>query len=243
MTKKIAYITDIHLDESTPGDIRVDTRDNWKSILKDVAARSADEIIFGGDIGETEAYSWFFQSFKNYTSNLKITLGNHDVFSEVIKYYSVNTDRGGKELYYSDEDDYCKHIFLDSSAYEISDIQYKWLAGEIDTPKKVILFIHHPVLTTDSAADKEFPLNGREEIKEVLHKHKSEVYIFCGHYHTIDERTDGNIKQFITPAASFQMADQGGKIVKDASWFGYRIINITDKDISSQIILNKDFLM
>ncbi len=107
----------------------------------------------------------------------------------------------------------------------------------------MILFIHHPVLNIDSAADKEFPLLGREKIKEALHKHKSEVYIFCGHYHTIDERIDGNITQFITPAASFQMADQEGKIVQDASWFGYRIINITNGDISSQVVLNKDFVL
>ncbi len=243
MTKRIAYITDTHLDENTPAEIGVDTRNNWRLILKDIAARSADEIIFGGDIGETESYSWFFRSFKNYTPNLKITLGNHDTFSEVIKYYSVNTDNESKELYYSYEDDYHKYIFLDSSAYEISSTQYKWLTGEIDTPKKMILFIHHPVLNVDSVADKEFPLLGREKIKEALHKHKNEVYIFCGHYHTIDERTDRNITQFITPAASFQMADQEGEIVKDASWFGYRIINIANGDISSQVVLNKDFLL
>lgn len=243
MTKRIAYITDTHLDENTPANIGVDTRNNWRLILRDVAARSADEIIFGGDIGETDAYLWFFQSFNNYTSSLRITLGNHDTFSEVIKHYLINTGNENKELYYSYEDDYYKQIFLDSSAYEISDVQYKWLTGEIDTPKKLILFIHHPVLKVDSAADKEFPLRGREKIKEALQKHKSQVYIFCGHYHTMDERTDGNIKQFITPAASFQMANQTGKIVKDASWFGYRIINITNGDISSQVILNKDFLM
>ena len=243
MTKRIAYITDIHLDESTPAEIGVDTRNNLRLILKDIAAKGADEIIFGGDIGEIEAYSWFFQSLKNYTQNLKITLGNHDTLSEVIKYYSFSTDYESKELYYSYEDEYYKHIFLDSSAYEISDIQYKWLTGEMDTPKKVILFIHHPVLKVDSAADKAFPLQGREKIKEALHKHKSEVYIFCGHYHTFDERTDGNIKQFITPAASFQMADQEGKIVNDTSWFGYRIINIANGDISSQVVLNKDFLL
>lgn len=125
MTKRIAYITDTHLDERTIENLGVDTRNNWTLILKDVAARNADEIIFGGDIGEPEAYPWFFHSFEKYTSNLKITLGNHDTFSEVIKHYSVNTGKESKELYYSIEDEYLKYVFLDSSAHEVSDIQYK----------------------------------------------------------------------------------------------------------------------
>ena len=51
MNKKIAYITDLHLDEDFPKEMGVDSRSNWKVILKDVSNRNIDEIVFGGDIG------------------------------------------------------------------------------------------------------------------------------------------------------------------------------------------------
>jgi hypothetical protein len=52
VSKKIAYITDIHLDEQLPIDQGVDTRKNWEIILNDVSKKGIKEIIFGGDIGE-----------------------------------------------------------------------------------------------------------------------------------------------------------------------------------------------
>ena len=62
MNQKIAYITDIHLDEKFPLDTGVDTRENWKIILNDISSRGINEIIFGGDIGEKTANKWFFES-------------------------------------------------------------------------------------------------------------------------------------------------------------------------------------
>ena len=52
VSKKIAYITDIHLDEQLPIDQGVDTRKNWEIILNDVSKKGIKEIIFGGDLGE-----------------------------------------------------------------------------------------------------------------------------------------------------------------------------------------------
>ena len=49
--KRIAFITDIHLDEDDPRKVGVDSYKNWELILKDVASRNIDGIVFGGDIG------------------------------------------------------------------------------------------------------------------------------------------------------------------------------------------------
>ncbi|MHA7058185.1 metallophosphoesterase [Aquimarina sp. M1] len=101
MIKRVAYITDIHLDEEFPKILGVDSRNNWKAILKDIDSKDITEIIYGGDIGKKSSNSWFFDSLKKY--NLSITLGNHDVFSEAIKYYKNGTDTTVSELFYSQE--------------------------------------------------------------------------------------------------------------------------------------------
>lgn len=239
MKKRIAHITDTHLDESTPRKNGIDTRKNWKQILNDVASRNIEEIVFAGDIGETETYPWFFDSIKDYNFDLKITLGNHDSFPDAMKYYK-NGIAGGKSLYYSYEDEHIKYLYLDSSSEEIDTVQFKWMLSELETRKKVLLFIHHPVLKVEAEIDRQYPLRGRERIKEVLHQFENKVFIFCGHYHMTDERTEENVRQFITPAGSFQILKQEGTIELDSSTFGYRIININDGEITTEVLMNRE---
>ena len=161
MNNKIAYITDIHLDEQFPIDQGVNRRINWKTILKDISSKKIDKVIFGGDIGEKSSNQWFFESLENY--NISISLGNHDYFSEVIKYYSNGVDKKQNELYYSEESTFYKCIFLDSSSGSISQNQIDWLKKELTINKKIIIFIHHPILAVDSEVDRRFSLKERKK--------------------------------------------------------------------------------
>ena len=77
MKERIAYITDIHLDEKFPIDLSVDSRSNLKTIINDIKVRGINKIIFGGDIGEASSNQWFFKSLSNF--DLNIVLGNHDL--------------------------------------------------------------------------------------------------------------------------------------------------------------------
>ena len=58
MIQKIAYITDIHLDEEFTKDQGVDSRANWEIILEDVVSKNIKKVIFGGDIGEPNSNQW-----------------------------------------------------------------------------------------------------------------------------------------------------------------------------------------
>jgi hypothetical protein len=168
---------------------------------------------------------------------VKITLGNHDTFSEVSQFYKNESNKGENELYYTDEDDDFKYVYLDSSSYEISDTQFEWMIRELKTEKQLVIFIHHPILHIESEMDNKYPLKGREKIEESFKQHKKHLYIFCGHYHTHHEKTVGNITQFITPASSFQILKQPGKIEFDTLTFGYRIINIVKGEIDTEVVL------
>ncbi len=234
--KQIAYVTDIHLDEPFTADCGVNARAHLEIILEDIGKRAIDELIFGGDIGEPASNVFFFGSIKRYEENLKITLGNHDKFETVIKLFK-NKFLGNKaELYYSFEDPFFKHIFLDSSSGEISAPQLIWFNNELHTAKKILLFIHHPILAVPTAVDKLYPLKNRAVLKDALVKCNNEIIIFCGHYHMQDETNFQNISQFITAAASFQIKKDAEELVIENDCFGYRIININEDNISSAII-------
>ncbi|TYP71613.1 metallophosphoesterase family protein [Aquimarina intermedia] len=234
MDKKIAYITDIHLDEKFPVDCGVDAQKNWKTLLQDISSRQINQIIFGGDIGLKSSNKWFFDSLKEY--NLAITLGNHDSFDEVIKYYNFENSRNQIELYYTQELEYFKFIFLDSSKGFISEQQLNWLTKELITQKKIVIFIHHPILAIEAEVDKRFALQQRGRIQTALLSSENEIYIFCGHYHFNDTQHIENIIQQVTPASSYQVEKLLGVIKINNAAFGYRIIELKKDTIQTNLV-------
>jgi Icc protein len=132
--KRMAFITDIHLDEESVEEIGVDAHKNWNWILEDVRARNINEIIFGGDIGALKSNEYFFKSLALF--KLRCILGNHDRFEEVIHHFKPHPAFDRVELYYAEETAFIKFIFLDSSSAEISSTQLNWLKQELLTLKK-----------------------------------------------------------------------------------------------------------
>jgi 3',5'-cyclic-AMP phosphodiesterase len=121
-----------------------------------------------------------------------------------------------------------KFLFLDSSSAFLSLPQLQWMKDELETEKKVVLFIHHPVLEVDIKVDKLYPLQNRNDVLQQLTDNEREITIFCGHYHLADEQYKGRIRQIISPAISFQMLKSAEQMLVDGSQFGYRIISFHD---------------
>ncbi|WP_170837103.1 metallophosphoesterase family protein [Aquimarina amphilecti] len=235
MIKKIAYITDAHIDEEYPKTLGVNARNNWKTILEDIDSKDINEVIYGGDIGEGSSNSWFFETLQNY--KLSVSLGNHDLFSEVTKYYKNSTNIDVDGLFYSKEIDFFKLIFLDSSTEVISEKQLEWLKTELISTKKIVLFIHHPILPIPAIIDKKYFLQGREKIQALLQKIPNEIILFSGHYHMEDYRKCNNVIQYITPAASYQVEKDLNEIKVHNNSFGYRIIELNKDNIQTEVVL------
>ena len=230
--KQIVFLTDIHLDEQFPLDHNVDSKRNLDRVLFDLSARHIKDIVFGGDIGESSSHQWFFDRLKPFS--LKLILGNHDNFKKVSEYYQIHTEKDA--LYYAHEDVNYKFLFLDTSSDALSNIQLEWLRSELTTNKKLLVFIHHPILAIDTPVDKLYPLKNREQLKSVLSEIKRSVTLFCGHYHMNDERTNKNIKQITTQSLSFQLVKQATELKVDNSNFGYRIINLETDKIKTEVV-------
>jgi len=237
MLKKIAHITDTHLGDKTAVERGIDPHQNFIFILEALAKEGVDEIVFTGDIGEIENYAWFFEKMEAYKPGYKIITGNHDDLPEVLKYFKHNKTAGEGELYYYSEDEFYKYIFMDSSSATISPQQLEWLSSEIKTTKRIIVFIHHPILDIGTGMDTIYPLHNRNEVAQLLMECKQPVNVFCGHYHMPDKRSSGKITQHITPAASFQVKKFSSGLEIKTQNFGYRIIILTDHSVKSELII------
>ncbi|TSD63282.1 metallophosphoesterase [Inquilinus sp. KBS0705] len=238
--KKIAFITDIHLDEDDPKEAGVDSYLNWERLLQDVSTRNVDMIVFGGDIGAASAYPWLFQSLQKY--NYKFILGNHDRFANDAGFYKDADLAADDELYYSSEDATFKYIFMDTSTERVSAAQFNWLNSQLATDKTVVLFIHHPVLPVNTPVDRAYPLHGREAMLDALHNCGNKVYVFCGHYHMDDVQTNGNVTQYITPASSYQINKDAAQIEVSGTTFGYRLLTFANDRVEAELLMFKNEL-
>jgi Icc protein len=251
MTRKIiAHITDTHLGQKLVSESRIDGdrmhyqdapdahRDRLRLVLDDIARRGITNIVFGGDIGTAESVGGFFELLRSYDFTPSIVLGNHDSRHTVAPHCSAGATPVAGKMCSSFEDGGVKHLLLDSSDNTIGDGQLGWLAGELVGARRVLLFLHHPVLDIDSPIDRSgAALRDRSEIKALLARAGCDVTIFCGHYHMADEAHEANIRQFITPAVSYQIVRHADRVRTDARSFGYRVLEIEGTGIGSEAIL------
>lgn len=234
--KQIAFVTDIHLMEDGALMLGADPVKNWKVIINDLKERNIDMLVFGGDIGSSAAHEMFFDSLKPWKDRLYVVPGNHDKFSDLVKYSKWLTE-GNDELYYSFDDSY-RFIFLDTSRSFYSDAQYNWLSEKLKTDLPVIIFIHHPVFEVNSIVDKMYPLEGREKLKSLLSSVPIDITIFCGHLHTSDKSINGNVTQYVTLASSYQAEKDPVNVIHNTSIFGYRLIEANGNISTKEILFN-----
>ncbi|MCG8326790.1 MAG: metallophosphoesterase [Chitinophagales bacterium] len=232
MYYRIAHITDLHLDEAFPLEHGIHTRKRLDHVLEDIKAENITQLICTGDIGESEGISYFFELTKSFS--LTITLGNHDSYTEISKYFDQKTiDQDILKLYSSTEQAYHKFIYLDSSEGVIDIQQLNWLKGALISQKPIVIFTHHPIIGLNLKVDDIGALKNRKEVLHLLENIPNETTIFCGHYHMESNLVHKNISQHITPATSFQIEKDLHEIKIDKYTYGYRIIDIKEGCITS----------
>lgn len=209
---------------------------NLRLVLGDIARKGISEVIFGGDIGSAQAVGGFFALLSRYDFATSFILGNHDTYAEVAKYLPHAGAVDGKMCYARSVGD-LKHVFLDTSDNTVGDAQCAWLARELKPAGRVVLFIHHPILDVDTPIERAgAALRDRDQLKALLTASACEIDVFCGHYHMDDERSEANVRQFVTPAVSYQIVKRAERIEVDTSEVAYRIIEIDGTDIRTEVV-------
>nr|AOR51036.1 metallophosphoesterase [uncultured bacterium pAX1] len=240
--KRIAQITDLHIDDFLAREFQIDARKNIESALSLAQCRGISEVILTGDLGAPESAPWLFETIKGYGFDFQVALGNHDNPADYQKFDFLKTLIKGNGFYFSkmiDDIDF-ECIFLDSSTEEIDEIQFEWLRHQISRSKDLLLvFIHHPILDCgNTIIDQLYPLKNRDAVRHLLIESQREVFVFCGHchYRNSDEIRDGNLHQFPTPSTFGQIKPYGEKIESDPGYIAYREIWIKDGRIQTEVV-------
>lgn len=233
MVRKIAHITDLHLDEEFPFEDKISARKRFDKIVENIKYNGINHIICTGDIGENKGILYFFDQLKK--MDLSIVLGNHDNFTKISKHYHLGADYNSKKIYRSELENYFKFIYLDSSSGIIDIKQLEWLKKELITTNPIIIFVHHPIIGLNLKVDEIGKLKNREDLIKILENLPNKIAIYCGHYHINSTLSYKNIKQCITPAVAFQIEKDPSKIKINTTISGYRIIQIENNALSSEV--------
>ena len=251
MTKTtLAFLTDTHLGQRlvAKGEIAGDKmgyqetlgehEHHLRVVLDDIARKDISRIVFGGDIGAAQSVGRFFELLRGYAFDMSLILGNHDSYGNVTQHYDLGESIVAGKLCFSQHDPYLKRIFLDTSDNAVGDNQRKWLVRELSGVKKAAIFLHHPILPLDTSVDRTgAALRDRDDVRSLLIDTDCQISLFCGHYHMIDEAREANIRQYVTPAVSYQLVKQSEHLKADMKTFGYRILELDEDEIRTQIVL------
>jgi Icc protein len=240
--KKIAHLTDLHIDDFIAKKEKIDARKNFENTLKLAHRRGASEVILTGDLGTPEAAAWAFEMIRGYGMGLQVAFGNHDERADFQKFDFLSALMKADGLYFSKMIDSLESecVFLDSSAAEIGVTQLEWLRQQVAGARKpLFVFIHHPILDCgNTSVDRLYPLKNRDAVRQILSAANREVIIFCGHYHYRDfkEIREGELRQFVTPSTAGQIKPEGEKIEADNSYIGYREIWMEGKTLHTEVV-------
>jgi Icc protein len=237
MPQRIAYLTDLHLDDQYSKMSNADTFRHLETVLKDLETKQVDKLILGGDLGEPATMAYLFEQI-NAFEEVHITLGNHDEWADILPYYNKAQQLEAQAaLYYSFVEDGYKYIFLDSSSGLVPSNQVAWLQQELDSSYPILLFMHHPVfgIAERCLVDEQFPLQERELMQQLLLESGANITLFCGHYHIPHQQTQGKVQQIITPAISFQFDMEAEQLRFHANHFGYRMIEVSETGVQSEV--------
>ncbi len=240
--KKLAHITDLHIDDFLAREFKIDARNNFENTLRLAHSRGISDVILTGDLGAPEAHDWIFETIRSYGFDVHLALGNHDDRSGFQKFDFIKTLMNEDGLFFSlfiDGLEY-KSIFLDSSSEEIGEKQLEWLRHQVTgSNEPLLVFIHHPILDCgNTIIDRLYPLRNRDTVRQVLIDAKRQISIFCGHchYRNPEEIREGELRQFLTPSTVGQIQQTGEEIVPDNGYIAYREIWIQDKQLYTQVI-------
>ncbi len=251
MTKTIlAFFTDTHLGQKLIAKSEIagdkmgyeetprEHEHHLRLVLDDITQRGISKVVFGGDIGTAHSVGGFFERLHAYAFDVSLILGNHDTYGNVAPYYDMAGSTVAGKLCYSQQDPHVKRIFLDTSDNAVGDGQRKWLARELEGVRQAAIFLHHPILPLDTPVDRTgAALRDRDEVRSLLIGMDCRISLFCGHYHMIDEAREVNIRQYVSPAISYQIVKQSEHLNADTGTFGYRILEMDEEEIKTQAVL------
>lgn len=235
---KIAQITDTHIDIN---DTKAEKASlHFEKVLDSVKQWKPDILVVTGDLafpeGNKESYLYLKKHFDSLNIPCFITPGNHDDLGLMIEVFN---EKGMPPVVITNGAVAQKGeilFFVDTANARIDIKQQNWLKRELEIHHNdPLIFTHYPPIPRgNSHMDKKYPFKTESLFKSCLPNNKTSR-IFCGHYHREETINEKGIKVYLTPAASFYLANEEEFRLEEEK-FGWRFIEINNKKINTETI-------
>ena len=210
---RIAFVTDLHIDNDSTHTLGINTQKNFEATLKYIKSREYNSVVLGGDLcnkmGESFIYAYVKEKMEELGLPYFYIAGNHDD-SQLLANVMDHTDRlVGDELYFKNNTPQGSMFFLDTSKGIMSETQWNWLMKEIESVDEsfVTLFMHHPPIKAYSKhMEPRYQFKEFEKFEQLTKHFKNLVFsIFTGHYHMEKTIIKDNIRLFVSPSTYIQI--------------------------------------
>lgn len=239
---RIAFITDIHIDEAGKQPKGIDVRQNFLKALAFLPELNPSCLVIGGDVcntvGNQGIYEWVKQELDKLPFPYYVIPGNHDDSALLATVFRRAHNLHDNELYFALPLEGRPTLFLDTSKGELSPKQWTWLKNYMSALRdnNVLVFMHHPPLPADvTFMDNKYPFRQSEEFLDLVRESPCHVTVVCGHYHVEKVVQRSNLLVLLTPSTFFQMKHDPAQLVIDNHCVGIREINLTTHGTSSTV--------
>ncbi|POQ98206.1 hypothetical protein AU468_14315 [Alkalispirochaeta sphaeroplastigenens] len=255
---RCVHISDLHLDlvNRTPQGVPVWDHFFWAR--KTARNLNPDLVVITGDLaldqGSEELYREIASELVFPGAQVLLVPGNHDkreYFATAFgRRYTLDphwprldrvVETGGRTM-----------ILLDSADGEISRETLAWLdsfltstasavrRGEQDGT--VLLWMHHPPLGGfNRFMDTNYPLRNGRELVSLLEGFAGllRFHLFCGHYHTDDQRHQENITQYSVPSTWIQLDPETPGFAVASRVAGLRLVDIDSSGTVETLVIEQ----
>lgn len=244
---RIVQITDLHMDPAEPRPNGVDVREHAEWALGEAMRQEPDLVVVTGDLafwmGTPDTYQNVARLLDGITADYLLLPGNHDdrsLFASAFgRRYRTSPDYPWLDRQVNAAG--IPMVILDSADGVIHDRQLAWLevvlaeyalaARRGETPRHILLWTHHPVLTGfHRYMDENYPLRNAADVRDAMlaavGPDNLDVSIFCGHYHTEDSRREGPLSQYCTPSTYLQIDRDAAEFRIDHSTPAVRLVEL-----------------
>ena len=232
----------MHIAEDIQPFNGIDTAANFLRVLKNVQAdKDIKLIVLGGDLcanaPNVATLQWVKAQMDATGISYRVIPGNHDDSDMVAEVFQLKDEMEEGRLFFWDELDFGKILFLDTGKGDLPMHQLVWVDEECgQSYQKFLVFMHHPPVHCGVPfMDNNHALTNMSQVQKVLRNINNIQGIFCGHYHV--ERTVRlyNHLVMVTPSTAFQIDDSSDKFAMGSKAIAWRKITWDGTHLRSNV--------
>ncbi|SIQ01769.1 Icc protein [Alkalispirochaeta americana] len=255
---RCVHISDIHLDLVTRTPQGVPVWDHFFWARKTARNLNPDLVVITGDLALDQGSEELYQELASHLvfpgAQVLLLPGNHDkreYFQGAFgRRYALDPrwprlDRvveiGGRTM-----------ILLDTADGEISRDTLSWLdslltasAAAVKRGEQngtILIWMHHPPLGGfNTFMDANYPLRNGQELVSLLTGFAGVLrfHLFCGHYHTDDQRHQENLTQYSTPSTWIQLDATTPDFSVSSRLAGLRLVDIDSSGTVETLVIEQ----